>query len=434
MTTPGKNPAYFAAQAKAGIKLREEDAGFIPRLGDGQATLFVALTTLLFAYAGMFGFVAILAVYAMWFSRVKYRGAMILKLTPDAVYVLLFATFACLSFIWSKVPNLSLYSSLEYTSSILVSIIIARIVRTKAFLHGFCLGTTAVLIASIASGRYGIDPFSGNYSLVGLFGSKNQVGLFAELGIFLSMLSFLYRQSITARLFYCLIPLGVSAIALYLSKSAASVLSLFMVFAMIGAVYVITRLPRAYRTFACVITVIWFTAVIVAGIVLDWQQAVFGAFGKDSTMTGRTVLWEKGMQSGWHAPIVGHGYSAFWVQGNPLAEQLWYQFEITGRSGFHFHNMFVETFVELGLVGVFLISLLYLQNLFKSFSLTLKHGLETEYLFALGISVMFIIRACVEVDLVGTFGIAPILVMAILPRLATHAKEQQYLKEKGKSA
>ena len=136
-----------------------------------------------------------------------------------------------------------------------------------------------------------------------------------------------------------------------------------------------------------------------------------------------------------NAPFFGYGYSAFWVQGNPIAEKLWYAFDIRARAGFHFHNLFVETFVELGGFGVFFIALLLLQNFFKSFGSILKFGMEKDYVFALGIATMFLVRAYVEVDLVGTFGIAAIVFFSNLTRLATYEKEKQYLlaKEEEKS-
>lgn len=425
MTEPGKTPAYFAAKNASGVKLRPDNLDFVPRLGDAQSIITVALTAIILGYGGIFGPISILIFYGMWLSRIKYRGAQTLRPTRDAIYVLLLPAFCCLSAIWSAVPPLTLYSALEYTSSVLCAIIIGRLVRTFAFLRGLSLGVTIVLIASIASKRYGVDPFSGYYSLVGLFGSKNQVGLFAEIGIFIATLIFFYPQKRLSRLFYAVIPFAVACVALFLSKSASSVMSLMIVFAMIFAMYLITRLPRNYRGFACAITLVWFVGLFTAGAMLDWQQAIFSSFGKDSTLTGRTTLWAKGMQAAWHKPILGHGFYAFWVQGNPIAEQLWYQFDIGGRAGFHFHNMYIEAFVELGMVGVFLLVLLLAQNLWRSFALILRHGMVKEYVYPLGMSVMFLVRSFVEVDLIGTFGIGVLVYYANLPRLATFRAEQK---------
>ncbi|TGV63220.1 O-antigen ligase family protein, partial [Mesorhizobium sp. M00.F.Ca.ET.158.01.1.1] len=90
---------------------------------------------------------------------------------------------------------------------------------------------------------------------------------------------------------------------------------------------------------------------------------VLGIFGKDSTLTGRTYLWEQGWNAAMRSPILGVGYAAYWVQGFAEAERLWNEFYITTRTGFHFHNTYVEALVELGFTGAVLISLIMLRTL-----------------------------------------------------------------------
>jgi len=50
--------------------------------------------------------------------------------------------------------------------------------------------------------------------------------------------------------------------------------------------------------------------------------------------------------------MLGHGYAAFWRPGNLDAEALWRWGGIADRTGFSFHNLFVETKVDLGIVGL----------------------------------------------------------------------------------
>ena len=116
--------------------------------------------------------------------------------------------------------------------------------------------------------------------------------------------------------------------------------------------------------------------------------------------------------------MFGHGYSAFWVQGNPRAEQLWFDFGILSRVGFHFHNLYIESFVELGAVGLFIISSFLFVIMWRCIYFTLQQGMKIEFVLPLAISVMFLIRSLVEVDLIGTFSIGPVLFFSILPRLS----------------
>lgn len=399
----------------------------VPRMHDRMALLSVMLTTIIMAYSGLLGSLAILVFYALWLPRLKFKGVMLLGMTKDILLIAPFPLFGVLSALWSQFPTISLYKSLEYASSVVCAIIIARIVRPNTLVRGLMWGCVLVLAASIVNGRYATDVFSGKASLVGLFGSKNQVGLFAELGVFFSMLYLFYQRFSLLRVLCGLGAMAVCALSLYLSKSASSVLSLGMMLGFLFTLSIITRLPRIYRGFSMSIITVWFILLAVIGSTLGWQEQVLKAFGKSSTLTGRTTLWEKGMEAAWERPVVGYGFSAYWVQGFQPAERLWYQFRIPSRSGFHFHNTYIQMFVELGMIGVSLVALLILTSFLKSLLYTLKQGLTLEAAYATGITSIFFIRTFVENDLLGTFILSPILFFAVIPLLYT--RQQEILQE-----
>jgi exopolysaccharide production protein ExoQ len=50
-------------------------------------------------------------------------------------------------------------------------------------------------------------------------------------------------------------------------------------------------------------------------------------------------------------PLLGHGFQAFWRQGNADAEGLWRFAGIDGRTGFNFHNTGVELLMQFGWLG-----------------------------------------------------------------------------------
>ncbi len=394
-----------------------------PKLNNMIAIISMMLTTIITAYGPLVGPVSIIVLYALWFPRIKYRGFFLLRPSRDILYCILFSVWCCMSVFWSDYPSESLKGGLELVSSMVCLIIMAKIVRTEAFVRGVVFGSTLVLVASLVSNKYGSDPFTNTYTLVGLFGSKNQLGLFAEISILLSLISLLIKQNIFKKVFYCFIPLCIGLGCLYFCRSAASTVSLAITMLFLILIYVITRLSVRYRTITFTSAAIWLIIAISTCFALNLQNLLFKSVGKDSTLTGRTVLWEHGMRSGWESPIIGHGYAAFWVRGNPLAEHLWFDFGVYTRMGFHFHNLFVELFVELGLVGLIIMLSLISVTFCKSLMLTLRHGMILEYVFPLSISVMFMIRSLVELDIIGAFSIGNILFFSILPRLAIYRRE-----------
>lgn len=139
------------------------------------------------------------------------------------------------------------------------------------------------------------------------------------------------------------------------------------------------------------------------------QDALLGAFGKDATLTGRTYLWATGLEAAAQTPVLGVGYQAYWVQGFPEAERLWQEFYINARSGFHFHNSYIEVLVELGAVGFATLVLVLLRVLFGHLGRLLNDRRNQASYVMFGIALMLLIRSFVEVDLLQPYVIGSFL-------------------------
>ena len=100
------------------------------------------------------------------------------------------------------------------------------------------------------------------------------IGLFAELGILFSLISLFVRQHIFCKLVFAVMPFGICAISLYLSKSASSVLTLGLTLAVIVGVAFITKLPRAIRMITLVGCTLIALLVTIVGTAYDAQKLV----------------------------------------------------------------------------------------------------------------------------------------------------------------
>lgn len=393
-------------------------------ISDRRAIAFVAASTVIMAYGGILGPVSILVFYAIWLPRIHLRGVPVVSFNRSTALSLLFAFWCCLSVAWSSYASTTLYSALEYASLIVCAMIMAERVRTKAFLKGVIYGSSITLIASLASGRYGVDPFTGNSSLVGLFGSKNMVGLFADILILSALLLSPNIKGSVAKAVNCLLPGILGLICLHQSKSATSVLALAATLAMLSVMYAVTRMPKNSRWITFTLVATWVVALFAVGHMLDWEKEILRAFGKSSNLTGRTDLWEKGIQYGTEHFLLGQGFNAFWVKGYLPAEHLWFKFGIYHRGGFHFHNLFVNTFVETGIVGATLVFLLLITTFAKAIKLSLRFGSQLDYSLVFAFTTLFSVRAFSEVDIVGTFGIGVMLFFSFPLRLAPPQREE----------
>ncbi len=91
--------------------------------------------------------------------------------------------------------------------------------------------------------------------------------------------------------------------------------------------------------------------------VLDMRGALASAVGKDATLTDRTKIW--GFLLGMHTnPAIGVGYQTFWI--GPRLEDFWQNAGL-GRLN-EAHNGYLEVYLELGLIGLVLISLFLISS------------------------------------------------------------------------
>ncbi|RWF72377.1 MAG: O-antigen ligase family protein [Mesorhizobium sp.] len=379
-----------------------------PEKSTVYGTFAVAISIWAFSYSYLFGQILILAYYAVWLPLIMVDYRRLLRHASSAWLPLAFAIYVCLSVFWSDAPGITLRTAIQYCSHIACAYIAARTVSVRTLTIGSLIGIFLVLLYSLMVGGYSYDGLDGTYNFVGAFSSKNQIGFVASLGIYFCvvLLTFLRRGRIS--LFLTAPVLVLSAYLLVISHSATSMASVPAVLALVALLAMAKKLSLRYRRViflvgACGLVAV--TAVAFAGL-LDF---VLGVFGKDSTLTGRTYLWEQGWRAVQQAPILGVGYAGYWVQGFAEAERLWNEFYITTRSGFHFHNTYVEALVELGYVGATLISLIIVRTLWGHISALIFRTWQAESVILAGVMVLLFIRSFVEVETLNPYIIGSFL-------------------------
>ncbi len=96
------------------------------------------------------------------------------------------------------------------------------------------------------------------------------------------------------------------------------------------------------------------------------------------------------------------------MQGFSEPERLWEEFFIGSRSGFHFHNTYIETAVELGVIGALVLAVTVIATLWGHLRRLIEDVRNDESYLLFGIMVLLLIRSFVEIDIltpynVGTF-------------------------------
>ncbi|MBM2710746.1 O-antigen ligase family protein [Mesorhizobium caraganae] len=381
-----------------------------PESNKAYAAFAVAVSVFAFAYSTNFGKILILAYYLVWLPLlfVDYR-----RFTRDLSSTwlpLVFVAYICLSVFWSQAAGTSARAGLQYFSHILCAYVAARTISVRTLLLGSLIGIFVVLLYSLKVGGYALDTIDGTTNFVGAFGSKNQVGFFASLGIFfcLAFLVF-YRRNWMSFVWTAPIML-LSVYMLAIAHSATSVASLPAVIGIVALLTMSKILSRAYRRVMFVVGAVALVTGVVAALNLGLLDFVLGIFGKDSTLTGRTYLWEQGWLAAQQHPVLGYGYAAYWIQGFADPERLWAEFYISTRTGFHFHNTYIETLVELGFIGMTILALIILRSFWGHVSKVVFGDWSADSVVLAGAVGLMLIRSFFEVEILGPYFTASFIV------------------------
>lgn len=362
-----------------------------------------------FAYSSFFGQLPILVYYALWLPLllVDYRKAF--GNLARYYWILPFAVFACVSVFWSRAPGVTSRAAVEYLTHVICVLIAARTISPRTFTLGSLCGVAVVVLYSLAKGRYFYDPLDGSFSLVGAFADKNQLGLFASLGVFFSFaLLWIGHERWPVNLAAILAGI-VCLYTLHAADSATSVISVVGAIAAVTAMTLFFSLAPGYRPVLFVGALILGIGLVFLAIESGAVGLLLGAFNKSTTLTGRTYLWARGFAQSHEAPVLGVGYQAYWVQGFPGPEELWAKFYITGRSGFHFHETWIETLVELGYVGAAMLAFILLRSLYGHTRRVLLGINQRSSLLFFGVCILLLIRSFVEVDILAPFQVGSFL-------------------------
>lgn len=290
---------------------------------------------------------------------------------PDATFrairrewlVVAMTVWCLVSFTWSDYPALSIRYGLQLLLTVLIGIAICQRIPPRILIK-IVLATHLVAgIASLASGRTRVEG-----GFLGIYGSKN--ALAAAMGL-LFLVAFAVLLDRKMPLLWRLLGVFGSALGLMLLIMGQSTGALLAIVASVMAVAPILLLQRVDAPTRVVVVVLALvlaaSAAVMLSTMMDRLALMFlDLTGKDMTLTGRTDLWSIAFAEIAERPLLGAGFQAVWVHGNPLAEDLWDMFGIKSRGGFHFHNTLISNAVEIGLIGAALQAVIFFTGLWFS--------------------------------------------------------------------
>lgn len=323
---------------------------------------------------------------------------------------------AIVSSIWSDIPLLTLRGGIQLLLTTVFAMIIAAVVRFDLFIKitGICFFITMFLC--LISDRYVINGLTGEYNLIGIFDSKNFLSMNAAFSVFVGVAIYLNHNFTQKDKIFGLTLVILSLSVLLKTKSLGSIVTtaLVLIVALFYIFYQKIKLPKLIRSQFNWLIVLSFL-MLVFGLIVIGNTSTFDNvmydLGKDPTLTGRTFIWSRGLESITEHPVFGLGFQSAFYVGNPLAEEIWEFAHVPSGAGFNFHNMFIDITVEMGLLGGFIFVLL-LSKFIRLLANSKILALGSKEGFALMVFLYMFLQTFLEAGWFSQFTISHFLICA----------------------
>jgi len=332
-----------------------------------RSTLNYALTVLAVAslvwnsfFGGIAAFAFILSGLLIVIVNYKTIAAQGGRFLVDVPFLLCF--LCLLSIFWSDFPSHAARMSLQIVLTTLIAYAFSKVVNIPALCRSVVLVSIVAAVCNIAVNRYVINGLTFEDNLVGIFASKNFLAVHTSLGMLSALWLFKSARSWMDR-YLSLFCIFLSVIVIFKAKSLGVVVSVIITIAL--SILLKTASDRnslkPRQRIANSLFNLW-VGIIFVTVISFYSALSAGAFdnflfevGKDPTLTGRTFLWELAYTMIQNQPFFGVGFQSFFIPDNLFAGDVWEYFRIEEGAGFNFHNLYIDTAVELGLVGTSLL-------------------------------------------------------------------------------
>jgi O-antigen ligase len=265
---------------------------------------------------------------------------------PNMICLLAYLAFAGASSLWAFRPELS-FIRFAQEVMVLTSIVLPAMIaaRTTDFMRG------VFLCFALAATVNMFFVFSNSPSLVltlngypGYFTGKNLLGEFAAIAFLLSLHEVLYPGARRALGITIMI---VSTLLLFWSNSKTAHGLALLVPLLAGLTLITARQMRLSP--AIILVSIPICYILFSSLTgLNVYRVSYMLYG-DSSLSGRSVIWEFASRMIDARPFLGWGYQSFWLVGSDAPS-------VVDAPGFvktmpNAHNGYYDTMLELGYVG-----------------------------------------------------------------------------------
>ncbi len=268
--------------------------------------------------------------------------------------LLLFPILCLVSVLWSIEPGPTLRHALQYLFTTLIAFWVGSRFSLQSIFTTLAGVLLTCVLVSLIGPQLGLfngfkqDDYVGAIRyFTGLYTQKNIMGVVLVYGALATLVCgiVLRRRAWSMGIVLALAPV------VMMTKSTTALLMYLMALSFVGLLWFSRadklRLPFVITVMVLALGVLFFAIANDANLI----EQLLAVLGKDTTLTGRTVIWSQGSELFWQQPWLGLGYQAFWESPAYANEVMLIRAAVLESIG-GFHNGYLETAVSLGGVGV----------------------------------------------------------------------------------
>ncbi len=156
-----------------------------------------------------------------------------------------------------------------------------------------------------------------------------------------------------------------TALAAYLFVRAGSATAIVAAVAVVVVLITVLLMRTTTRAGERTRYYVVYGAVAIGGLLVTWlaRDTLFAALGRSTDLTGRESIWEQVLQRAHERPVIGWGFSTPWVPSEPAFDR-WIVDH--GQTVMQAHNMWLDVYLQLGVVGVALIAAAFFAFVWRS--------------------------------------------------------------------
>ncbi len=330
----------------------------------------------------------------------------------------------CFSALWSLDTNLTLERSVHLAGTTLVALYLGfrlpltRMLKVSAVVLGLLM--VASIVAALFFPAMGIVDYEGTTAWGGVLTSKNTLGFWSAISILLLVSISFWQVSTATRIGYLFLA-AASAVCLYFSDSATSILAL------VTASMIMIYLYAAFSLRLGLISMLVLGGLMagLAGVAFHFIDTA-ELIGRSGDLTGRGEVWKQTWALILEKPWTGYGYGTIWY---PTDDSEWIQKSLTDFTWtvYHAHNGLLQIASEVGLPLMALTVFMIIQQVIEIIYCQYQRQ-QPGVLFVLGFMVALLLsnyseaRLLVNRDLYWIFFIAlPVSMLQQVTVYQSHA-------------